>query len=880
MRFIKRTGLICFALLCISVSCTAIGAQYLPSGGGELLLVNESSFEKTSVSGESAVIIDDNSAVFDIADSTVFGNAERKKAVISVTYFDDGGGVFYLTYDSFSGNKEYSDFEEMLNTKTIKTRTFTLYDAKFSNSVSGGDFSVTAPTKKYTSIKHYQPLKILSVSVEISGEGCPVTVSATSKSAGNIFFDGDERVFDVSFENKLAESRQIYVRYAVNDIDGAETFIGSESLSIGANGRKDVRIPVTVKNYGVYTFNVYLTDNGGNDIGKYSQKFSICPVAYNENYDSKIGVCPHFNWGRECINGTYIIKNAGIAHIREGYNWSGFEKKKGIYTETGAMKNYLDAAQANNIDILALAAYGNTLYSDKVYDIPNTDEYRAAYADYVYNMLDINRGRIKIVEIWNEPDIEGFNSNGASPEDCARLVKAVYDRIHTDFPDVEICAFALANAYNQNGLSWLERALKTDTDGDGEYDLYKYCDGISVHHYVRDLQRISTDGEKLKTLLANYGFADKKLYHTEFGYSETRWENGSWTLYGEEKQAAFLAKYASSLRAKNAGDVFYIYDFSNDGLVENQYEQNFGLVEGAMADVPYAAKAALIAIANMNRVIGDCGAGEVILDGNDLTVYRFTKDTGEKESYVMFSENGSAVYDLYAADGKVYFYDMYGNEILFGFDGEKYSVEVGSNPVYAVIYASKDECETYLENGRIFVNGSFCSGSADEYVGAKVFDKSGGLVYLNQLKLSGEKTVGFSFPSEKGEEYTIILGMKSRTSVYMTSAEGKGMGKISVEKNGGEISSFDGLTAAESISVCAEIFDRALDSFAIAASAYKDGGLCGVSFINKGDMVFDGKRYTIEIPSDAFKDADMAGFFIFNSLNSIMPIDKSIKLRH
>ena len=178
------------------------------------------------------------------------------------------------------------------------------------------------------------------------------------------------------------------------------------------------------------------------------------------------------------------------------------------------------------------------------------------------------------------------------------------------------------------------------------------------------------------------------------------------------------------------------------------------------------------------------------------------------------------------------------------------------------------------------MNGSFCSGSADEYVGAKVFDKSGGLVYLNQLKLSGEKTVGFSFPSEKGEEYTIILGMKSRTSVYMTSAEGKGMGKISVEKNGGEISSFDGLTAAESISVCAEIFDRALDSFAIAASAYKDGGLCGVSFINKGDMVFDGKRYTIEIPSDAFKDADMAGFFIFNSLNSIMPIDKSIKLRH
>lgn len=119
-------------------------------------------------------------------------------------------------------------------------------------------------------------------------------------------------------------------------------------------------------------------------------------------------------------------------------------------------------------------------------------------------------------------------------------------------------------------LNGLKGRLKPDTDGDGEYDLYKYCDGISVHHYIGDLKRISTDGEKLKTLLANYGFADKKLYHTEFGYTETIRSNGKWVYRGEEKQASFLAKYASSLRAKKSGDRFYIYDFSNDGLAENQ----------------------------------------------------------------------------------------------------------------------------------------------------------------------------------------------------------------------------------------------------------------------------------------------------------------------
>ena len=313
-------------------------------------------------------------------------------------------------------------------------------------------------------------------------------------------------------------------------------------------------------------------------------------------------------------------------------------------------------------------------------------------------------------------------------------------------------------------------------------------------------------------------------------------------------------------------------------MAENQPEQNFGLVEGAMADVPYAAKPALIAIANMNRVIGDCETGEVVRDGNDLTVYKFTKDTGEKTGYVMFSENGSGVYDLYVTDEKVYFYDMYGNEILFGFDGEKYTAEVGTNPVYAVVYTPHDECETYLENGRIVVNGTFSFGDAGEKIGAKVFDKNGQLVYLNQLELSDENTVNFSFSAKDGEEYTILLGMKSRTSVYVTSAEGTGKAKISIEKNGGEIGDLFSLASAESISICAEIFDRAVDNFTVAAAAYKNGALCEARLINKNDMAFDGRRYTLEIASDTFKDADTAGFYIFNSADNIMPIDKGIKL--
>ncbi|UKI35849.1 MAG: hypothetical protein L6V93_17635 [Clostridiales bacterium] len=62
-----------------------------------------------------------------------------------------------------------------------------------------------AEKEKYTTVAdaYYKPLKVFGVSVEISDESCPVTVSATTKSPGNIFFDGDVREFDVSFENKF-----------------------------------------------------------------------------------------------------------------------------------------------------------------------------------------------------------------------------------------------------------------------------------------------------------------------------------------------------------------------------------------------------------------------------------------------------------------------------------------------------------------------------------------------------------------------------------------------------------------------------------------------------------------------------------------------------
>ena len=877
MRYLKKAVLITFALCLTSAFAYASGsAIYSPDLATKLFLADESTYSVKTVSGQNTFVLDNQTAAFDVDDNLICGNNERKRVDVSITYFDNGGGHFYLTYDSFSGKKVFTDYEELYSTQQIITRTFTLYDAKFANGLSKScDFTVSAP--KCT---RYEPLSVYKVEVKVYDASCPIILSAASKSTGNIFFYGDTRAFEVSFENMLANDKSVNVKYEITDVDNVVVLSACDTFTILANASKSINYPINVQRYGVYHFNVYLTDESGNDIGTYSYDFSICPNANYENYDSHIGVCPHFNWGRECENGTYIIKNAGIDHIREGYNWATFEQQKGVYRETQSMTNYLDAAQKYKIDVLALAAYGNTLYSEQSRDIPNTPEARAAFAEYVYQMLSKNRGRIKVVEVWNEPDIESYNTNGATPADCAYLVKAVYDRIHTDFPEVEIAAFALANAYNQTGRDWLEEALSTDTDGDGEYDLYKYCDGISVHHYIGAIERISTDGESLKEVLGKYGFKDKKLYHTEFGYTEVVSSYGKWVQRGEEKQAAFLAKYAAALRAYNAGDVFYIYDFSNDGFAENQYEQNFGLVENYQHSVPYAAKPAFIAIANLNRVIGNCEFGSVVQNDGNLSVYKFENKFGTKKSYVMFAEQTKVVYNFSAEDGNIVFYDMYGNNIYPESDCGVYEIEVGSEPVYAVVYKEEEKVETYLETGKITVSGKFSNGLEEEYVAAKVYDKDGKIAYLNQFELDDSRELKFSFSANPKEDYDIWLGMKSLSKIYKTNAEGKGIAVISLEKNGTAIDTFGKITEAETFTLCASIFDRGLDDFVVAAAGYKDSSLNSVRIIKKSDMtlISDGK-YTLDISSDMFENADTAGFYIVNSIDSIMPLDKGIKLK-
>ncbi|PKO24152.1 MAG: hypothetical protein CVU38_00240 [Chloroflexi bacterium HGW-Chloroflexi-1] len=77
-----------------------------------------------------------NDLFFDVDDDYVFGGSNR--AVISVTYYDQGTDRWELRYDSTSGQDALAGSVQKRNTRTWQTAVFDLPDAEFAGGLPGG----------------------------------------------------------------------------------------------------------------------------------------------------------------------------------------------------------------------------------------------------------------------------------------------------------------------------------------------------------------------------------------------------------------------------------------------------------------------------------------------------------------------------------------------------------------------------------------------------------------------------------------------------------------------------------------------------------------------------------------------------------------------
>lgn len=180
----------------------------------------------------------------------------------------------------------------------------------------------------------------------------------------------------------------------------------------------------------------------------------------------KIGTLKHFSSkeiktsrisiGFECLDRELFkpepcydpLAKTGVKYARCQTGWARCEKERGVY-DFSWLDTVVDNLRDRGIEVWMNVGYGNPLYMK---NIPNKtgvgcvplffgEECLAAWKNYVSALAAHFSGRVRLFEIWNEPEADHFwYPEAPDPEKYAALFRITSEEIRTHIPDAKFAA--------------------------------------------------------------------------------------------------------------------------------------------------------------------------------------------------------------------------------------------------------------------------------------------------------------------------------------------------------------------------------------------------------------------------------------------------------
>lgn len=458
---------------------------------------------------------------------------------------------------------------------------------------------------------------------------------------GNIFYTGDTVMFDISVP-AVYDFNDVNIKYTVKTYDG-------ETVYQAAGKPVSQKAAYVIENFskvGVFDLIVDIySDSTGQLLLSEKKDFSHIKSGVKKN--SKVAV--HEITANDTEYSAYIsdimnqFKKNGFSGGRTGIPRNGSSwNSNGTLNYQTEYYNVMDYYTASKTEGLVILSGSNTVWGH----MPVTESELLDFKKYCACVANDTKDFAVAYEIWNEPNASGFNKDGATTAQYAKLIQAASEAIKSANPSAKVIAMATSGCDS----NWIKNTI----DGAAEQgiNLAACIDGVSIHPYMwahGPEKGQMTEMQKIRTLMDNNGLADKELWATEVGWQRT---------LGLDRQAYYSVNYLLLNDVCGVADKSYFFRYV--GTMPANSNEEFDFLNDGAADVPFSARPNFVAVSNYNRIMSDA-VYETTLTQNGIDIYKFKLSDGSYAlAYYCENKNGSICVDL--GVNEVTVSDVYGNE--------------------------------------------------------------------------------------------------------------------------------------------------------------------------------------------------------------------------
>lgn len=466
---------------------------------------------------------------------------------------------------------------------------------------------------------------------------------------GGFVVPGAETDAALVVANAGPQSAAVRLSLRIVEFDGAASEVEQRCV-VPPGGEARLPVPLGSGRLGIRTV-TYAIDGDASADGICRYVYAAPAAAGEDPAGFLYGVSAHLMGRADREAQIAAAAAAGIRVIRDDANWARIQPDPGTWRWEG-WDDLISLGERHGVEFQVIFCYGNPIAATpesraahdaaKAAGDPKAWQVlsRSAQADgpwrsFVSAMVSRYRDRVRMWEVWNEPDLDGFYRG--TTDEYIRMLRSAYDEAKRADPGCLVLCGGMAGVGAHPGRSTnpdlQERVLREASDA---FDIHAYHGHGAFAHF-----QAGVDGELARMRAAMT--EPRPLYFNETALTAAH--------NGERAQAVALVKKLAFARLRGAMGYTW-YDLRNDGTDPNEGEHNYGLLtHDLQPKAVYAAYHVLIGELRGLACIGglDLGRGRwapIFAGGGRRVAVLWNEDPGIADDPVVLRARGCEAAEL------------------------------------------------------------------------------------------------------------------------------------------------------------------------------------------------------------------------------------------